>query len=751
MRLLGNMRIKGKLTFAFAILLVLIVISTIFSIISILGIINAYDALFEGTYRRAGLVGNISSEMQGMQYAVAMTVVHMGDDVQIAFFRDEINELIASTHSNIEELSESIENDPNLSEATRLLRRNQLNDVEAVIVSYITITLPDILNIVDSGDITTAIQFLGEKNSINANINDVLTEMYLDVYESLSHTMDTIADDGNFNVYVLVAVAIASFAIGIGVATLITNSISKPIVKVVDAVNDVAHGHLNVNLNAQGKDEIAMLSGSIQILINTLRQIIYDMDHMVEDHQRGEIDTFIDSGKFDGEYRTVTEKINAMLRSTLATQNQVVGTFIEIANGNFEANLNQLPGKKALLNDAVNDMRRQINLVVEEIKTLIDFASAKGDLSKRVDASLYQGGWKVIMDGLNRMLQASDEPVSEIREVITALGKGLFDKRISDRYPGDFKIIADTLNTTMDTLHDYIFEVSAVLSDIASGVLSSKIDKDYIGEFTEIKNSINNITSTLNETMGDIHSASEQILLGAEQISHSSSNLATGATEQAGSVEELVASMALIDEQTKANADNANKASQMTRNSVENATRGNDKMQQMLEAMLQIKDSSHNISHIIKVIQDIAFQTNLLSLNAAVEAARAGEHGRGFSVVAEEVRSLANRSKAAATETTALIESSIEKVDIGNNIVESTAESLTRIATNATNVSKTVEGIYKSSDEQATAVGQVRLALNQISTIVQNNSAISEETAAASEELNSQAETLKKLVSYFKL
>lgn len=314
-----------------------------------------------------------------------------------------------------------------------------------------------------------------------------------------------------------------------------------------------------------------------------------------------------------------------------------------------------------------------------------------------------------------------------------------------------YKQISDTLKSSISFIKDYIDEINSALSAIAKGDLTVRINREYLGDFATIKESINNISSSLHRTMSEISVASDQVLSGASQLSTSAMSLSSGAQEQASSVQELNMSIDLIKEQTQQNADKALTANELSNKSTTNAQNGNDAIKQMLDAMVQIKESSSDISKIVKTIQDIAFQTNLLALNASVEAARAGEHGKGFSVVADEVRTLAGRSQDAVTQTTALIQDSIDRVETGSNIAQTTAESLDAIVTSVNEVLEIIASISASSIEQAEAIANISDGVIKISNVVQNNSAVSEETAAASEELNSQAELLQQFVGFFKL
>ena len=351
------------------------------------------------------------------------------------------------------------------------------------------------------------------------------------------------------------------------------------------------------------------------------------------------------------------------------------------------------------------------------------------------------------------------EQVNQLLGNLQRLSKGqlLCDMAVSDADEDTqdlfalFSEISKNLHESIDTIKGYIDEITYHLDRQAQGDLTEELVSEYRGDFAALKESINKIYTNINVVFSDINIAAQQVASGTSQVSDGSQAISQGATEQAASIEELTSTVTQIAAQTRQNALSAGKANEMSEQTKENAVKGNEQMKALQQAMIQINESSANISKIIKVIDDIAFQTNILALNAAVEAARAGIHGKGFAVVAEEVRNLAARSAGAAKETTELIEGSIKKTEAGTKIADDTAAALTQIVEGVEKVVGIVAEIAGASNQQATAIGEINRGIEQMSQVVQTNSATSQEAAAASEELSSQAAMLKEMVGKFKL
>ncbi len=286
---------------------------------------------------------------------------------------------------------------------------------------------------------------------------------------------------------------------------------------------------------------------------------------------------------------------------------------------------------------------------------------------------------------------------------------------------------------------------------IAEGDLATEVVTSTGDELGDVAASFEIMRQRVHNVLLEINQGADQVAAGAHNVSDASVALSQGASQQAASVEQLSASIAEIASQTASNAQNAEKANDLTVGTKEKAQLGNEEMQEMLSAMEEINASSANISKIIKVIDEIAFQTNILALNAAVEAARAGQHGKGFAVVAEEVRNLAARSAKAAKETTDMIEGSMAKVETGREIAHKTADALNAIVGDVSSVADIVANIAKASNEQKLALEQINQGVQQVSQVVQANSSTSEEAATASQNLNQQADIMRANVGKFRL
>jgi methyl-accepting chemotaxis protein len=545
------------------------------------------------------------------------------------------------------------------------------------------------------------------------------------------------------------------------------------------------------------KSENDCMIPSIVKMMRTIRDLIDEIKAITDETSKGNIsDTRGDVSKFDGGYREIIEGVNNTLDTVVMPIKQtilvldamavndlgavpdssvMIGDFehlgnaikqvqsnveliqnvtVQIANGDISA-LEDLEKRGKLsendkLMPAFIKMMQSLKNLMNETGALAN-AAIEGRLEYRSDISGFEGEYANILSSFNSAFHNMAKPIREISGAMGKISVGDLSARVEGEYQGVFGRLSEEFNNTVIKLNAIISKISFVLTNIADGNLDLDEVEDYGGDFSNISIGLNNIINSLNGLLSSINDATDQVASGAKQVSSGSQNLSSGATEQASSVEQLTASITQISSQTKNNAANANEANSLARTTKENAIEGNNQMNEMLAAMNDIRESSSNISKIIKVIDDIAFQTNILALNAAVEAARAGQYGKGFAVVAEEVRNLAARSANAAKDTTNLIEGSVNKIESGTEIANRTAEALSNIVSNIDKVSDLVSNIAAASNEQASGIAQIDKGVMVVSNVVQTNSATAEESAAASEELSSQAEYLREMLSRFKL
>lgn len=342
-------------------------------------------------------------------------------------------------------------------------------------------------------------------------------------------------------------------------------------------------------------------------------------------------------------------------------------------------------------------------------------------------------------------------PINNLVNIANEISNGNLNVEVEIDSKDELGILGNAFSETVNNLSLYINDISHTLGQVAKGDLTVQSQVQYKGAFIELQDSITNILNSLNSTLKQIESSASMVSSGSEQIASAGQSLSQGAMEQASAVEELNATLTDVAQQVENNAQSAMSTYDKTTFIGDEIKKSNAKMDEMLEAMSKIDSSSKQIEMIMHTIEDIASQTNLLSLNAAIEAARAGDAGKGFAVVANEIRELANQSSDAAKNTSQLIEASLAAVKNGTLIADETASSLHIVVDGVYEMQSNVESISTSSQKQSTAINEVTQAVDQISGIVQNNSATAEESAASSEELSGQAQTLNSLIQQFQL
>lgn len=552
---------------------------------------------------------------------------------------------------------------------------------------------------------------------------------------------------------IVITLSMIVFLITIILVISIAGSIAKPILKLTKIAHNVALGNVNINMDlsdASYKDEVGRLTADVYHLVDVLKNLLDDMNKLSYKFiEEGNVEYRIDSNNYTNSFRELVESSNELINCQVRDTLPMVKAVEQLADGDFNINIKDLPGMKMILPKAIRSVSDKFKILYGSIYELAERISM-GDLTARIDLDKFSGNWKVLANKLNELVRAIEKPLSEVRNNVEIMSGGDFS-HLEGEYTGIFSELQQACNLTNHIAQAYIDEISQVLQSIAKGDLTVEIKQKYVGSYSPIEVAITTILENLNRTLSEVQSTVDQVALGAEQISSSGMSLAEGAMRQTSAISELQDSVILIHEkanQANNNADSANKGTLQTR---EYIAEGNLAIKSMENTMNKVKESSESIAKIIDVITSIAFQTNLLALNASVEAARAGEHGRGFSVVADEVRSLAGRTQQSAQETSGIIEEDLKYVSQGLATMNNVIESFETIADHINQVSGLISQISEISAEQLESISGINTSVSEITQVVTDTSAVAEESAAASQELNSQSELLRQKVAFFKL
>ncbi len=531
-----------------------------------------------------------------------------------------------------------------------------------------------------------------------------LIELQLDVVKQEYESSQV-----NFEIVLISSLVLLFFglstAIFLGLAIIrnLTNSMNNA----QNVATEIANGNLNSTIVIEGNDEITVLLKAMQIMQSNLNTLAEEVKHLVSDAVKGKYDTKISLAGKSGFSIDISQELNTLSN---------------------------------LINTGLHDVIR------------VSDALSKGDLSQKITQD-YKGLFGLTAKGVNGTVDALTKIVNEIQGMVDAgANKGEFSYKMSiNDKAGYTKTIAESLNRLSNVIEDAFNDIERVVNGLEEGDLTQEITKSYVGVFDKVKVGMNNTTENLKNLMAEIKETTEVIASASTEIAAGNNDLSQRTEQQAASLEETATSMQELTSTVAHNSENAKQANDLAVGATNIANKGVLVVQEVVNTMENINQSSLRIVDIISVIDDIAFQTNILALNAAVEAARAGEQGKGFAVVATEVRNLAQRAANAAGEIKRLIGDSVERVSGGSKQVEEAGKTMQDIVEAIEGVTAIIGEIASESEQQNAGIRQVGQAISSMDDVTQQNAALVEQVAATAESLETQTQNLAKELGHFKI
>ncbi len=531
------------------------------------------------------------------------------------------------------------------------------------------------------------------------------------------------------------------------------NSVVGPLNVSADYVDKISKGNIPAKITDNYNGDFNTIKNNLNQCIDALNGLTEEMARMSDAHNAGAIDAVIPVEKFENAYRTMARGVNEMVQGHITVKKKAMACIAQFGKGNFEAPLEKFPGKKAFINDTIEEVRSKLKALIVDTDLLVQ-AALKGQLATRADAGKHGGDFRKIVEGVNATLDAVIGPLNISADYVDKISKGNIPAKITDNYNGDFNVIKNNLNTcidavgalvadanmlakaavegkletradaskhggdfgkivegvnaTLDAVIGPLTEVGQVLDKMAGGDLTVQIASDYAGDFNRLKNTVNTLATQVRSAMQQIGtnanalvSAAEELNKVSQQMSASADETATQANVVSAASEQVAANVQTVATGADEMGASIKEIAKNTADATRVATAAVKSAEATNETIGKLGQSSAEIGQVIKVITSIAQQTNLLALNATIEAARAGEAGKGFAVVANEVKELAKET-AKATE----------------------------------DISRKIEAIQGDTKGAVAAIGQISSVIVQINDIQNTIASAVEEQSATTNEIS---------------
>jgi len=509
-----------------------------------------------------------------------------------------------------------------------------------------------------------------------------------------------------------------------------------PINMTADAVERIAQGNIPAKITDEYRGDFNRIRNNLNLCIDSINGLVSETVMLTRSAAEGKLNARGDAEKFGGDYARIVKGINSTLDAVIGPLNTAASYMYRISEGDFPDEI-----REEYRGD-FNEIRNSLNRLISNLRGTVRVAEkvAEGDLSVEVNMLSEKD---MLGKSLAKMVTTVRDIAGDINRLTDAAMEGKLDIRgNAEKFGGEYARIVRGVNATLDAVVGPLKTAASYVDSISGGEIPEKITdaqakNRYKGDFGEIINNLNIMIENLTYFADDIRKTAAQVAGGSEELSIGAEQVSQGISEQAAGIEEISSSMEQMSSMVTQNADNARETAAIAMKAAQDAREGGKAMGDTVLAMKRISEQ-------IRIIEEIARQTNMLALNAAIEAARAGEHGKGFAVVAAEVRKLAEHTQKAAKEIGTL---SIANVEIAENAGILLKEMVSGIQ----KTSELVQEISASGAEQAGGIEQVNKAVQQLDQVIQRNAASTEEMASASREFSSQAERLLKIASFFKI